>query len=74
MTFTATDLRNDIYNILDKVLETGTPVSIERKGRLLQLVPVEPKDRLAAIPTFSDLITGDAADLAHVDWSSEWKP
>jgi hypothetical protein len=31
----------DIYRILDQVLETGVPVEIERHGKLLKIVPVE---------------------------------
>lgn len=31
----------DIYRILDQVLETGVPVEIERRGKLLKIVPVE---------------------------------
>jgi hypothetical protein len=35
---TASPLRGDIYKILDSVLETGTPVEIERNGRILRIV------------------------------------
>lgn len=30
-------LREDIYRILDQVLETGVPVEIERHGKLLKV-------------------------------------
>lgn len=74
MPYSATDLRKDIYRILDQVLETGQAVEIERKGKLLRIVPadgVAPTDRLQPI---ADLIVGDPAALEHVDWSNEWKP
>lgn len=32
----------DIYRILEQVLETGVPVEIEWGGKLLKIVPVEP--------------------------------
>ena len=35
MRLTASKLRESIYEILDEILETGTPVEIERKGRIL---------------------------------------
>ena len=73
MPYRATDLRKDIYKILDRVLETGVPAEIERNGRLLRIVPVEaqlPMDRLRPIP---GLIVGDPASLEHVDWSGEWQ-
>jgi len=74
MPYRATDLRKDIYKILDRVLETGVAVEIERNGKLLRIVPVEaerPTQRLRPLP---GLIVGDPALLEHVDWSGEWKP
>jgi hypothetical protein len=74
MAYSATDLRKDIYKILDQVLETGRAVEIERNGKLLRIVRADdaaPTQRLHPIP---NLIVGDPAALEHVDWSSEWKP
>ena len=39
MIFTATKLRQNLYNILDGVIDSGIPVEIERKGVLLKIVP-----------------------------------
>ncbi len=74
MPYSATDLRKDIYKILDRVLETGRAVEVERNGKLLRIIPadnVAPTERLRPIP---DLIVGDPASLEHIDWSTEWKP
>ena len=74
MPYSATDLRRDIYKILDEVLETGRAVEVERKGKILRIVPadsVPPTARLRPIPK---LIVGDPAALEHIDWSSEWHP
>lgn len=74
MSITASKLRENVYRILDEVLETGVPVEIERRGRRLRIAPVEaasPLDRLVRRP---DAIVGDPDDLVHVDWSSEWRP
>ncbi|HVR30397.1 MAG TPA: type II toxin-antitoxin system Phd/YefM family antitoxin [Thermoanaerobaculia bacterium] len=73
MRITASRLRQDIYNILDRVLETGEVVEIERKGKVLRIVPPEPTRRLDRLPR-RDFIKGDAEALVHLDWSSEWKP
>lgn len=74
MVVTASELRQNIYRLLDRVLETGEALEIERKGRRLRIVadPVGPKlERLHAHP---DAITGDPADLVDIEWSSAWRP
>ena len=67
----ATKLRQNLYNILDSVVDTGVPVEIERNGRLLRIVAEERGtkwDRLTA----HQVVVGDPDDLVHIDWSSEW--
>jgi antitoxin (DNA-binding transcriptional repressor) of toxin-antitoxin stability system len=39
-------LRENIYRILDQVLDTGVPVEIERHGKLLRIIPVERPSKL----------------------------
>jgi hypothetical protein len=67
-------LRQDIYRLIDRVLETGEPLEIERKGRRLRLVPDVPADRLSRIRVDPDAIIGDAEELVAIDWSPEWDP
>ena len=74
MPYTATDLRKDIYKILDRILEDGVPVEVERNGRLLRIQPVETQSPVSRLKPMADLITGDPAALEHIDWSGEWKP
>ena len=38
----AARLRQNLYNYLDSVLETGIPVEIERKGKTLMIVAEKP--------------------------------
>lgn len=76
MKLTASKLRENIYKVLDRVLETGDPVEIERRGRRLRIIPAdEPEqsklDRLRPRP---NAIVGDPEELVHVDWSGEWNP
>ena len=69
---TATKLRQNLYNILDSVVDTGVPVEIERRGRLLRIVAEEQGskwDRLTA----HQVVVGDPDDLVHIDWSHEWR-
>jgi antitoxin (DNA-binding transcriptional repressor) of toxin-antitoxin stability system len=76
MALTASKLRENIYRLLDQVLETGVPVEIVRGRRRLKIVPAdEPAtsklDRLTARPK---VLKGDPQDLVHLDWSTEWRP
>lgn len=44
---------DDIYRILDQVLETGVPAEIERGGRLLRIVPVDREAEEDGFPVFA---------------------
>ena len=70
---TASRLRQDVYRILDEVLATGVPVEIERRGRLLRIVPVEPPSRIRELPRRPYLRT-EPEEIVHTDWSEEWRP
>jgi prevent-host-death family protein len=73
MQYTATRLRENIFQVLDQVIETGVPVEIKRRGKVLRIVPAEPRkklDNLQARP----YLTCDPEDIVHVDWSAEWRP
>jgi prevent-host-death family protein len=73
MSLSASKLRQDIYRILDRVLETGVPVEIERRGKILRIVPADTRDRLANLCT-RDYLRVDPEELVHLDWSEEWRP
>ena len=68
----ATRLRQNLYNILDSVVDTGVPVEVERRGRLLRIVAEQRAskwDRLTA----HKIVAGDPDGLVHLDWSHEWR-
>jgi len=74
MAITASELRANIYKLLDQVIETGAPLEIERRGRVIRFVAVEPPSKLEKLPDRRGYVRGDADDLVHIDWSEEWKP
>ena len=47
-TYSITALRADLYRLLDRVLETGMPIEVERNGRRLRIAPADSGARLAA--------------------------
>jgi len=77
MRMTATELRSQLYTVLDRIAETGEPVEIVRKGTTLRISAEEKRprvfsfDRLVSHP---GTIVGDPDDLVQTDWSSEWRP
>lgn len=73
MQYTASNLRENIFKILDEVLESGVPVEIKRRGRLLRIVPVEPRGKLDSLET-RPYLNGDPQEIVHLDWSGEWRP
>ena len=76
MRVTASKLRQEIYRILDTILSTGTPVEIERKGRILKIVPENtlPVSKLGRLVPHPEALEGDPESLVHLDWSGEWNP
>jgi hypothetical protein len=74
MAITASKLRADVYRLLDEVLETGQPLEIERKGKILVIAPREEQSLWDRLPRREGYIVGDPDELIHMDWSSEWNP
>jgi len=72
--FSVSRLRANLYKVLDRVLETGTPIEVERNGQRLRIVPVEPPVRLAKLAAHPEYLRSDPEGLVHVDWSGEWRP
>jgi prevent-host-death family protein len=71
---TASELRQNIYRLLDQVLETDVPLEIERNGRQLRVVPVNNRPKLDRLSAHEDYVVGAPEDLVHMDWSAEWQP
>ncbi len=71
--FTASELRADVYRVLDSVLESGLPVEIERKGRVLKIVEDKAASKLSRLVK-RPYLRGQPEDIVHMDWSEYWKP
>jgi antitoxin (DNA-binding transcriptional repressor) of toxin-antitoxin stability system len=74
MVVTASALRQNIYRLLDRVLETGEPLEIERNGRRLRVVPADVPNKLDLLEPHPGTWVGDPEDIFHMDWLREWKP
>ena len=70
-TITPTELRSNIYNLLDEILRTGIPIEINKGNRKLRIVPVEKIDKLQNLISRPNVIKGDPNDLVDISWEKE---
>jgi hypothetical protein len=71
MRVTASKLRENVYQILDEALETGVPVEVIRKGKVLKIVPDKPVSKLDRLKK-RKVFVGNVEDIIGMDWSKEW--
>lgn len=67
--FSVSALRDNLDQVLDRIIESGRPIEIERKGRVLRIEPVEREDRLARLRPHPEAVRDKLESLMHVDWS-----
>ncbi|MDP3231219.1 MAG: hypothetical protein Q8S33_12300 [Myxococcales bacterium] len=78
MKVTATKLRAELYQILDRVLETGEAVEVTRAEGTVVIKPLRSERRARSAKRKPKpnprLVVGNPDDLIHFDWVSHWKP
>lgn len=72
MIVTPTQLRENIYKILDDVIETQRPIEISRKGQVVRLIFEQKKHpgKLPNIKAHPEAFCVDPDSFIQVDWSS----
>ena len=73
MSVTASELRSQIYRLLDQVVSTGQPLEVERKGARLRISVDQPRKKLDRLVPHK-CIVGNPDDLVSMDWSDTWSP
>ncbi len=71
---TATELRGNIYRILDEILESGRAQEVVRKGRKLLIVPAEPKRRRLDNLPRKKITNCTFDELVATSWEDSWNP
>lgn len=67
-----TFLRQNLYKILDEILETGEPITIDRDGETLKLSLERPKRiDIRNLKRRDDVIIGNPDDLVNLSWEDE---
>jgi hypothetical protein len=75
MAITPTQLRANLYKVLDQVIETKQPIAINRNGQIIKLV-LEPKKnhgKLANLTPHPNTLCVDPENIVQMDWSSHWQ-
>lgn len=70
-TVSATELRTNIYQLLDEVLRSGLPIEVKRGERKLRIVPIEKADKFQNLAYRRDVIRGDPEELVTLNWEGE---
>ncbi len=70
-TVTATQLRNNIYKLLDEVLSTGIPLEIRKGDKKLRIIPAQKKDKFKNLISRPSAVKGNPDDLADISWEKE---
>jgi len=70
-TITVTELRGNIFKLLDEVLNTGIPIEIKKGGKKLKIVPVDKADKLQNLVSRPNAIKGNPNDLVNISWEKE---
>lgn len=79
---TLTELRKDLFRLIDRVVETGETLRVRRRGRTIDLGLVTPAGQtlqqeydaymaLGVREDASDFDAGDPADTSHWEWSPD---
>ena len=68
---TPTELRANIYKLLDEVLKTGIPLEVRKGGRTLTICPDDKPDKFRKLITRPDVILGDPEELVEISWEDE---
>jgi hypothetical protein len=63
-------LRDNLYDILDAVLNTGTPAEVMRRGRLLRIVPAQTPSKLSRLKK-REYALRDPESIVHLEWFRE---
>lgn len=73
MKITASKLRQDIFRLLDNVIETGEPLEIERGGTTLIITPLKQSFSKLKKLKKRKLSEENSDNFTHLDWSKEWR-
>lgn len=72
LTLTVTELRANLYKVVDQVIETGVPVEVLRDGHRVKIILADGPSKFQRLTHRSDVMNDDPESFVHCDWLSEW--
>jgi len=69
---TPSELRQNLYNLLDQVILTGKPVEIKRKNKVLKIIIEQPKIKLDNLKK-RDVMNCKPDEIINNNWEKEWE-
>jgi hypothetical protein len=73
-TLNPTELRQNIYRVLDEALATGEPCEIRRGDERLLLLPLQPRRRSLEDLPRRKAVSCSADELVAMSWDGAWEP
>lgn len=72
MQTTLTELRSDLYNKIDHLIETGEFIEIKRKGHTVRITSTKSSSKLSNMVDRKHVIKDQSDELINSDWLSIW--
>jgi hypothetical protein len=69
---TLTELRADLYKVVDQIIETGVSVEVQRNGHKIKIILADGPSKLERLAQRTGVINGDPEDIVHCEWLQEW--
>ncbi len=73
MAITASKLRENVYRILDNIIQTGKSVEIQRGSSVLTIAPKFKKFQKLSRLRKQKLTLENSDNFEHIDWYQEWQ-
>lgn len=72
MSLSLTELRNNLYKVVDQVIETGIPVEVTRNNHKIKIILADGPSKLERLSERKNIFNDDPESFVHCNWISEW--
>jgi hypothetical protein len=69
---TSTELRDDLFSILDRALESGESIEIQRASGTILMVPQPAVSKLSRLKR-RETVVGDSDSIDAITWEASWR-